>query len=329
VRIPILLALALAAGGCRDARKPAGAAPLRLGFFPNITHAQALVGNQERAFQKALSPVPLEVKMFNAGPSAMEAILAGAVDVTYVGNAPAIAAHVRSGGEVLVIAGAASGGAGLVARTVTNAQELRGKRVAIPQIGNSQDVALRHWLQSQGMVTRERGGDVTVTPLANADILALFIRGELDAAWVPEPWTSRLIAEGGGRLLIDERDLWEGHRFPSTVLVASRKALVERRAAVRSILKAHLELTRRAHASGHGFMKATNTAFGALTHHPLPPTVLEAAFARLELTTDPMPGHLAEAARRAHALGYLPSADVSRLVDTSLLRELTTDEPGF
>jgi NitT/TauT family transport system substrate-binding protein len=176
---------------------------VRVGAFPNITHPQAMIGKANGWFESALSPeVKLEWKTFNAGPSAIEALFAGAIDMTYVGPNPAINGYVRSNGEALrVVAGATSGGAAFVVRGdsgITKPEDFHGKRIASPQQGNTQDVALRAWLKSKGFKTRDKGGDVEVVPIANPDQLTLFVKKELDAAWAPSPgllaWSTRRAA---------------------------------------------------------------------------------------------------------------------------------------
>lgn len=317
--LAVVLAAAAAIAGCRRGAAPGG--PLRLGFFPNLTHAQALVGTSEGLFARELGG-PITLRQFNAGPAAMEALLAGDVDVAYVGPGPAAIAYLRSHGEALrVVAGAASGGAVLVARTARTPRELVGKRVATPQLGNTQDIALRVWLRQQGLPMGEGPAEVRVQPLANPDILGLFGRGELDAAWVPEPWGARLLAEAGAHLLVDERDLWEGHRFPATVVVASRAALVSRRHDVVAVLRAHLALTERWKNDRAAFARAANAQYGRLTGHPLSEPILQDAFSRLEPVSDPLARQLLEGARHAQELAYAPPGDLSGLVDLSLLEE--------
>ena len=220
--------------------------PFRLGFYPNITHAQALVGHDEGVFARALGDIKLEVSQFNAGPAAMEALSSGSIDFSYVGSGPAINTYLKGGRELRVVAGAVNGGAVLVAKTASSPQELKGKVVATPQFGNTQDIALRHWLKAQGLsIAEDTKGDVRVTPIANPDILSLFISGRLEAAWVPEPWGARLITEGGGHLLVDERDLWPNGAFPTTVLVTTTKVLQTRPQQVEAIVRAHVALTER------------------------------------------------------------------------------------
>src|SRR6202049_3425384 len=212
----------------------AGQSPtaVRVGYFPNITHAQALIGKATGKFDQALAPgAKVEWKAFNAGPSAIEALFAGALDLAYVGPNPAISGYIRSQGAALrVIAGATSGGAALVVREgsgIQKPEDFHGKRVATPQLGNTQDVALRAWLHAHNLQTREKGGDVQVIPISNADQLTLFLKGQIDAAWAPEPWAARLVHEGDGRIFLDERDLWPDHQFVVTNVIVNPKFLKE------------------------------------------------------------------------------------------------------
>lgn len=322
-RAAVLLAGALAAVALAACRREAdGAArPFRLGFFPNLTHGQALVGLDDGTFAKALG-VRLEAKAFTAGPAAMEALVSGDLDATYVGAAPAVIAYLRTGGEALrVVAGAVSGGAVLVVRDARGPEDLAGKRVATPQYGNTQDVALRTWLRAHGLSDRGGARGVDVTPLASADILALFARGQLAGAWVPEPTGARLVA-AGGRILLDERELWPGGRFPTTVLVVSARALQHRRAEVAALVRAHVELTRRWQRRPGPFGAAANEGYARRVGKPLPDEVLADALGRLEPAVDPLAAGLAELARRCQALGFAPPGDVAGLVDRSLLDEI-------
>lgn len=321
--IAALVALAAVApgGGCRRGGRGPDA-PLRVGYFPNVTHAQALVGMADGTFGRALGG-RVAPRVFNAGPAEMEALLAGELDLAYVGPGPAATAYLRSRGEALrVIAGATSGGAALVVRDARGPEDLIGKRVASPQLGNTQDVALRTWLRGHGLSDREGPRGVRVTPLANPDILALFARGDLAGAWVPEPWAARLVAEAGGRILVDERTLWPEGRFPTTVLVASVRALTEQRADVEAFLRAHLELTGRWRGAPGPFADAANAAFATITGKRLGPGVLADAFSRLEPVSDPLARTLAETTAHAQALGFAPPGDVSGIVDARLLQEI-------
>ena len=326
--LPVLL---VALAGCH---RPSPQDTFRLGFFPNLTHAQALVGDRDGDFARALAPARLELSKFNAGPPAIEALISGSVDATYVGTGPAITAWARAPGALHVISGAAANGAVLVARTAHAARELEGKRVGSPQLGNTQDVALRTWLTGQHLRvaapgTRAKAGEVEVVNLPNSDLLALMKRGELEAAWVPEPWGTRMIREAGAHLLLDEAALWPGRLFPTTVLVASTRAIRTKRAQLEKLVEVNQALTRRAQKDPEAFARKANEAFGKLTGHPLPPQELHSALARLKFTTDPLPAQLGLAAAHARALGFIPSADVAGLVDWSFVgRAVGGSPPG-
>jgi NitT/TauT family transport system substrate-binding protein len=250
----LLLSLGLALTSCGGDGPPAagGAAAaaeavLRFGHFPNVTHAHGVVAHalsrQGRGwFEERLgADVKVEWYTFNAGPGAMEALLAGTLDVTYVGPSPALNAHSRSGGqEVRVVAGATRGGAALVVPgdgRLSKPEQFRGKKVATPQLGNTQDVSCRAWLIGNGLNVTQTGGDAMVLPTHNPDQLALFQKGELDAVWTVEPWVSRLEMEAGGKVLVDEKDAL------TTVLVASAAFLKDRPDLARKVLAAHRDLT--------------------------------------------------------------------------------------
>ena len=309
-----------------------GAVTLRVGAFPNITHPQAMVGKANGAFEKAMGPnVRIEWKSFNAGPSAIEALFAGAIDMTYIGPNPTISGYVRSGGEALrVVAGASSGGAALVVRNdsgITKPADFHGKKVASPQLGNTQDVALRAWLRSNGLKTTDKGGDVQVIPLANPDQLTLFLKKDLDAAWAPEPWATRLIREGNGRLFVDERTLWPNGQFVCANLIVSSKFLKEHPKVVKSWLRAHVELTEWINGHLPEAKKLLNQRIQKETGKALPDVVLEEAFGRLQVTYDPLRSSLLSSAKSAYDAGFLgrQMPDLSNLCDLSLLNQVLSE----
>lgn len=312
--IPVLGALvwgaaAGAAGGATAGAK-APRVVVRLGYFPNITHSQALLGVAGGDFARALGPeVELQTKLFNAGPSAIEALFAGELDLTYIGPNPAINGYVRSEGKALrIIAGATSGGAALVVREgsgIRGAGDFHGKRIASPQLGNTQDVALRAWLLRHGYRLKEKGGDVEVIPLKNPDQLALFLTRQIDAAWAVEPWAARLIREGGGRLLLDERELWPQGKFVTAHVIVSTRFLTAHPDLVRRLLKAHVELTRWINGHLPAAKQRINGEIRRLTGKALPTKVLDDAFSRLEVTYDPVSQSLFGAADSAFDLGFL------------------------
>jgi NitT/TauT family transport system substrate-binding protein len=305
---------------CAACSRPVDPAVLRLGYFATLTHAPALTGVESGRFARALSPVRLETRTFNAGPAAMEALLGGAIDVAYVGPSPALSAFLRSRGRALrVIAGAASGGALFVVRPaagIRTAADLHHRRLATPQLGNTQDVALRTYLAAHGLSPEEQGGDVQVIPLSNADILTQFRLGHLDGAWVPEPWASRLQLEAGGVVFHDERDLWPARRFATTVVVARTEYLHHAPGNVACFLRAHAAEVAHLRAHPDDARTTANAALGRLLGRPLSPSVLTSAWSRIDFTTDPLPDTLTRSARAAQSLGFLPPGSLGGLVSS-------------
>lgn len=286
------------------ARRDDGRVPVRVGYFPNVTHAQALVGLSDGTFERALGPgAALEAISFNAGPAAVEALLGGSIDLAYVGPNPVINAHLRARGTaVRVIAGAATGGSALVVRhaaAIRGPADLAGRRMATPQIGSTQDVAARHWLRENGV----RGAQVWT--LQNADALSLFRRGEIDAAWTAEPWVSRLVREAGGRVLVDERSLWPEGRYSTALLIVGTRFLEDHPDLVRRWLAAHVELTRRIEDDPAGAQAAVNAQLKRLLGQALATETLADAFGRFKVTWNPLPATLQVSADRAFQQGFL------------------------
>jgi NitT/TauT family transport system substrate-binding protein len=310
-----------------------GQTTIRVGAFPNITHAQAMVGKANGSFDKAMGPqVKVQWTSFNAGPAAIEALFGGAIDMTYVGPNPAINGYVRSNGEaVRVVAGAASGGASLIVRNdsgIQKPEDFHGKRVASPQFGNTQDVALRNWLKGHGMKTNDKGGDVQIIPMANPDQLTLFLKKDLDAAWAPEPWATRLIHDGNGRLFVDERSLWPNGQFVIGLLVVNTKFLKAHPDLVKNWIRANIDLTDWINAHPADARKLLNQQILAETGKALPPSVLDEAFARMQVTYDPLHSALTTAAQQAFDDGFLgrQMPDLSRLYDLTLLNEVLAEK---
>ncbi|HEX3822503.1 MAG TPA: ABC transporter substrate-binding protein [Candidatus Sulfotelmatobacter sp.] len=310
-----------------------GQTTIRVGAFPNVTHAQAMVGKANGFFDKAMGPqVKVQWTSFNAGPAAIEALFAGAIDMTYVGPNPAINGYVRSNGEALrVIAGAASGGASLVVRNdagINKPEDFHGKRVASPQFGNTQDVALRSWLKKNGLKTNDKGGDVQIVPMANPDQLTLFLKKDLDAAWAPEPWATRLIHEGNGRLFVDERTLWPDGQFVIGLLVVNTKFLGAHPDLVKNWIRANVDLTDWINAHQTEAKKLLNYQIQRETNKPLPPAVLDEAFSRMQVTYDPLHAALNTAAQQAFEIGSLGRRmpDLSHLYDLTLLNEVLAEK---
>jgi NitT/TauT family transport system substrate-binding protein len=306
---------------------------IHVGAFPNITHSQAMVGKANGWFEKRMGPkVTIDWKSFNAGPSAIEALFAGAIDMTYIGPNPAISGYVRSNGEALrIVAGATSGGAALVVRNdsgIQKPEDFHGKKVASPQMGNTQDVALRAWLIAHGMKSKDKGGDVQVIPLANPDQLTLFMKKELDGAWAPEPWATRLIREGNGRLFLDERELWPNGQFVTSHLIVRTQFLKEHPDLVKDWIRAHVEVTE--WIGGHlpEAKKLLNQQIKKETGKPLPDALMDDAYGRMTVTYDPLRSSLMTAAKSAFDAGFLgrQMPDLSSLYDLSLLNQVLAEK---
>jgi NitT/TauT family transport system substrate-binding protein len=328
-----VVAISVAGCGAQAApATPAGASTgspatvLRLGYFPNVTHATAIVGVADGVLEAALGDaVTLEARTFNAGPDVVEAIFSGALDASYIGPNPAINAFIRSEGEaVRIIAGATSGGAFLVVRDgIDSVADLRGAKIATPQLGNTQDVALRAWLAEQGLRTDPQGGgDVAVLPQGNSQSLETFVTGEIDGAWVPEPWATRLIREGQGRVLVDERDLWPGGEYVTTHLIVATRFLDEHPDVVKRLLVGHLEATDRVNQPGTSAQATVIESIGRITGSSLSADVLGAAWQNLTFTVDPIASSLQESAADAQRLGFLPSSDLEGIYALDLLNEV-------
>ncbi|MHA7270788.1 ABC transporter substrate-binding protein [Arthrobacter sp. HLT1-20] len=319
-------AVATVAANNKDSSVPvvAGtpAAALKLGYFPNVTHAPALIGVSEGIFAKNLGATQLSTQVFNAGPSAIEALNAGAIDAAYLGPNPAINSFVKSGGEsIRIIAGATSGGAQLVVKPeITSAAQLKGKVLATPQLGGTQDVALRSWLSEQGFATTPNGGgDVTINPTDNAGTLKLFKDGKLDGAWLPEPWASRLVLEAGAKVLVNEADLWDGGKFSTTILVVNKSFLEQHPQTVEALLAGHVESIDWLNAHKGKEADAVNKALLTAAGKELPAKVIDRSLANLTFSADPLAATFPKLLEHGVTAGVGKQADLSGIFD---LREL-------
>jgi NitT/TauT family transport system substrate-binding protein len=309
---------------------------LRIGYFPNINHAQAVIGLGNGDFQRALgNNVKVETVTFNAGPSAIESLLANRIDVSYIGPNPAINGYVVSDGkDVRVIAGATSGGASFVVRNdagINSAQDLGGKKFASPQLGNTQDVALKKYLVDSGFKTTENGGNVTVSPVANADILTLFLKKEIDGAWVPEPWATRLVKEANGKIFVDERDLWPPDgKFVTANIIARTDYLAQNPDVIKKLIDAHVNETQGINNNKEQAIKEFNVQLKKLTGKELPEDVLTESLTRLEFTYDPIKESLFKSANDAYDLGFLAKGkarpNLEGIYDLTVLDQVLTEK---
>ncbi|MEO8284607.1 MAG: ABC transporter substrate-binding protein [Pseudarthrobacter sp.] len=311
---------------------PTPAEELKLGYFGNLTHAPALVGVKQGILARNLGNTKLSTETFNAGPAAIEALNAGAIDATYIGPNPAINSFVKSRGEsVSVIAGAAAGGAQLVVKPeITSAADLRGKTLASPQLGGTQDVALRAWLSSQGYTTNVDGsGDVAINPTDNAQTLKLFQDGKLDGAWLPEPWASRLVLSAGAKVLVDEKDLWDGSlsgkagEFPTTILIVNKKFAAEHPDTVKALLRGHAEsVAWLNNAPAAEKANVINSALQESAGAALPADVLERSLQNVIFTVDPLAGTYPKLLADGVTAGTTKQSDITGLFDLRALNEV-------
>jgi NitT/TauT family transport system substrate-binding protein len=285
---------------------------LRVGYFPNITHAQGLIGSETTRehrgwFEQRLGPdVTVQWFAYNAGPSAMEAIFAGSIDLTYVGPNPALNAYIRSNGdEIRLLAGAAEGGAALVVPgdgSITKPADFKGRRVATPQLSNTQDVAARIWLKQQGFRVTMTGGDVLVLPTQNPDQLPLFQRRQIDAVWTVEPWVSRLETEGGGKVFLEQTDAI------TTILVSSVKLLRTHPELAAKFRAAHAGLTAWIAAHPAEAQATVRTALTTETKRDMPAALVESSWRRLRFTDQVSPERFAALVKDAQSVGFLRHA---------------------
>lgn len=302
---------------------------VRIGHFPNLTHAQAVLARANGQFAKAMG-APVRWYSFNAGPSAIEALFTDAVDLSYVGPNPAINGFIRSRGEkFVIIAGAASGGAGLVVRKdsgILSEKDFHDRTIATPQLGNTQDVAARTWFMGRGYRLKEKGGRLTLIALSNPDQLTLFQKRQIDGAWTVEPWLSRLEVEGGGTLFLDEKDLWPGGRYVTTHLVARKAFVARHRALVKELLRAHVTATLEIRGDPVAAGKVLNQELAKETGKALRSEVVESAMKRIEFTWDPVRTSLYESAASAHSIGFIrKKPDLTGIYDLTLLNEVLSE----
>jgi len=333
--LPLAVGLA-ACGGNSSADSAAssssgGTAPeLRLGYFANVTHAAALIGVQDGLFAKELGDTKLTTQVFNAGPDEVEALFGGAIDAAYIGPSPTINAYGQSDGDAIrIIAGAASGGAQLVVRNgIDKPADLKGTTLASPQLGNTQDVALRTWLTDQGLKNSvQGGGDVTIAPTANSDVLNLFKSGQLDGAWVPEPYSSRLVLEGGGHVLVNEKDLWPEGKFVTTHLIVSTDFLTKYPDTVAALLRGHVAAVKEATDHADAAKTSVNAALQAAGGKPLEAAVLDRAWSELTVTYDPIASALKKSAENGVSAGTTETkVDLKGIYDLRPLNAVLKDQ---
>jgi len=325
-------AVAVLAAGCSSssttASSGASAAPvvLRLGFLANITHEPALVGLEKGFFVKDLGKnVTLKTSVFSTGTEETTALLAGQLDAAYVGPNPAINAWQKSGGAAIkIISGAASGGASLVvAHGITTPSQLKGKSLATPSLGNTQDVAVRYWLKQHGLTTTPTGGgDVAIKPIKpNSAAVLEFKSGQINGGWEPEPYATEMVLDGGTRL-VNEASLWPGGQFVTTNLVVAQSFLKAHPSTVNGLLKGQIEANSYINANGAAAAQAANTELTKLLGKGLKSDVLSESLKFITFTNNPIASSLTTDAQHAVAVGLLKPVNLSGIYDLGPLNAL-------
>ncbi len=336
VILSFALILVLAACGSTSTSTGAGtptpAAPvtLNLGYFANLTHSVALVGVGDGIFKKDLpSNVTIKSTTFNAGPTEIQALLAGSIDIAFVGPSPAISGYTQSHGTALkVIAGASSAGVEFVVQSsehITSASQLAGKKLADPQKGGTQDVALRNYLKENGLKPSDQGGNVQIVSTDNADILSLFKAGKIDGAWMPEPWSTRLVDEGKGTVFLNEKTLWPNGQFATTIVVVRQAFYAAHPDVVKAFLEGDVDTVEYIKNNPAQAATIANSEINKITGSPVKSNELTQAFDDVTLTYDPVASSITTQAQRSYALGFVTSnPDLSQFYNLAPLNAVLT-----
>lgn len=325
--------VALLAAGCQssESRARGSADVVRLGIFPNLTHAPGYVGIGSGIFEDVLAPTEVKITVFNSGTDAGNALLGGSIDATYIGPGPAAGLFVQSGGGVAVVSGATSGGASLVVREgsgIDGLEDLPGKKIAVPGDCNTQDVAARTWLHDNGLEARDEGGDVSIVAVDNPDLPQLFRSGGLDAAWEPEPYPSLLIAEGLAELYVDEATLWPDGQFVTTHLLVNTTYMEAHPQVVRRLVEANVEAIRFMTTEPDEAKRVAQAELITAGAPSLDQAVVDAAWDKLTFTWDPISASLQKDAEDAFALGCLEE-NPSNILDLYRLDDLNSVLQGL
>ncbi|MFF4687145.1 aliphatic sulfonate ABC transporter substrate-binding protein [Streptomyces sp. NPDC001307] len=308
------------------AKKIDGLDSVKIGYFGNLTHATALVGRERGLFQKELGATKADYATFNAGPSEIEALNSGSIDIGWIGPSPAINGYTKSNGKSLkIIGGSASGGVKLVVnpKKISSLKDVKGKKIATPQLGNTQDVAFLNWAADQGWkVDAQSGkGDVTVVRSDNKVTPDAFKAGSVDGAWVPEPTASKLVAEGG-KVLLDESTLWPDKKFVITNIIVRQAFLKEHPKAVEAVLKASVEANKWINANPDQAKAAANKQLGIDSGKELPANVLDPAWKSIQFTDDPLASTLNTEAAHAVKAGLLDAPNLKGIYDLTILNKV-------
>jgi NitT/TauT family transport system substrate-binding protein len=312
------------------AAKKLSASEVKIGYFPNLTHATALVGLKEGFFQQELGSTKIKQDTFNAGPAEIEALNAGAIDIGWIGPSPAINGYTQSKGSSLrIISGSASGGVKLVVnpKKIKTLADVKGKKIATPQLGNTQDVALLSWIKSRGWkVDAQSGkGDVSVVRTDNKITPDAYANGSIDGAWVPEPTASKLVNEGA-KVLLDESSLWPNKQFVITNVIVSQKFLSAHPDVVEAVLRGSVKTNAWINANPDRAKADANDQLKALTQKALPAAQLDPAWKSIQVLDDPLAGTAKEEAQHAVSDGLLKAPKLDGLYDLTLLNKVLKEQ---
>jgi len=331
--LAILLGISIVGGftGCSSKKAENEAVNVRVGYFPNITHSQALVGREQGTFQKAIGEAnKIDWKLFNAGPAEIEALFAGAIDIGYIGPGPAINGYAKSKGDIQIIAGATDAGAIFVSKqgeVIKDLKDLSGKKIAVPQFGNTQDLTLRKILSANGLKDKTKGGTVEVRQAANADILTLLQNGEIDAALVPEPWGSRLIKDAKANIILDYKDLLREGKYTTAVVVVRTEFLKDHPQIVEDFIKNHVDVTEYINKNPDKAKEIVNKQITELTKKSIAKDVLDAAFKRLTVTNNPEKDSVLEFVKASVNEGFLKTEpDTKDLFNLTILNKVLKEK---
>lgn len=321
------LLLLLTGASCDRRSSSSGSAEVRLGYFANLTHAQAVLGVASGEYQRAVAPAKLTTRIFNAGPSLIEALLAGEIDLAYIGPGPALNGHAKTHGQGLrVIAGATNNGTIIVAREdsgIRSLADLKGRKVATPQHGNTQDIAARHYLKD----VLHQADLQNVIPISNAEQAGMMSRGQIDASWAAEPWGSLLVAQDGAHVIGEEKDLWPNKRFTLAVVITTPDFLSEHPEVVEKVLRAHVRWTRRLQEQPEQYIAQLESALSDLAGKKLPKGVIASAIKSVQFSDEPLQETFESLAEWSTELGFLPGKiDLTGLFDTTILRKVQAEE---
>ena len=283
---------------------------IRVAFFPSIVHAVPIIGMETQTFANNLNDdLDIEVKIFDSGPQVIESIFSNSVDIAYVGPGPVINGFLKSdGNDLKILAGAANGGASFVIQKNSGLELIEnysGKRVAAPQISNTQDVSLRHYLAENGLKSAEKGGDVFVLNIANPDIYTLFAKGDIDGAWVPEPWATMLVEELDGIRLFDENEFWPENKFSSVLLVGRSDYIEKNPEIIKKWINANEKTVQWINNHPNESKVLYNEFLKSYMGRTLPQNIVEKSFSNIIITSEPLENSVHTFAERADALGYL------------------------